>query len=329
MEQEYFVKQLRHIEELLDHPAIDQSDIYRRVEKVFREAKYFRHPYEFRFEAVYRAASKEQETWFDNEDGRTVNVGKLHCPPDEKAILGRCNCAGNPVFYCSSENGIPVFEVRATLNSSVVLSTWVDIKNSDYQLDQIANYGKAAYPIIIQGVAIGVKKIIDSLPDGHQFKQLLLQDDLFKSTTPESIRKIDEYVGELFCKSADDVKNLYWFTSAIAQILLGKMRDSNSTNGLDGFIYPSVQSKFSDFNIAFRKEFARRQLKLLGAAMYRVVEHDPEKLSYSLKPIKGIVNDPLDDSPVWKYVHSKHSELFLLAPDVPLVDEIAYLSYED
>lgn len=302
---------------------MDYIEIERRVKKVFREVGYRRFPYSFNLYGLYRAAAKDNASWFNDSAGRPL-IDRLYCPPAAMAPLGRCNWPGDPMFYCSTENGVPVFEVRAKLNQTVVMSTWVDKNDMG---------GKMKIPIAITGLVIGVEKIVSTLPDGHWLKNLLLKnDDIYKPSTPQAIREVDAYVGELFTESADEVKNLYWFTSAIARSLLYGLGGPSNGSRLNGLVYPSVESKFSGQNIALKESFTHDQLKLIGAVMYKVVEHDPERSYYSLKPLAGIGNDRVDRSPIWRNIHSKHDDArFTLSPETQTehYNKDAHLSYED
>ncbi|QHV99302.1 hypothetical protein [Spirosoma endbachense] len=315
------IKQLEHIRELLTHPAVDQHDIMRRVQKVFIEAGYKRSFYNLVFPAVHRAAAKHDESWFNDSDGRPV-LSKLHCPPDSISSLGRCNWAGDPVFYCSSENGVPIFEVRAELGNTVALSVWVDKRNTKPMID---------HNIETVGLVIGVKHIFDRLPDGDPFKTMLRHDDIFKAGTSEAIKEIDAYFGDLFIQSSAEVENLYLFTSAIARVYLNHM-NSPSAGKVQALIYPSVESKLSGLNIAFNKTFARQHLKIRGAGLYTVEEHEPDKSRYSLKPTKGIANSKVDHGPIWRKFHAKHdSERYNLSPQTQIVKtaDTSFLEFED
>lgn len=317
------IKQLDHIRKLLVHPAMDYVEIERRVKKVFRDVGYRRFPYGFNLHGLYRAAAKDDASWFNNLAGHPL-IERLYCPPAAIAPMGRCNWAGDPMFYCSTENGVPVFEVRAKPNQTVVMSTWVDKNDTG---------GEMKIPATITGLVIGVEKIVSTLPDGHWLKTLLLEnDDIYKPSTPSAIREVDAYVGELFTESADEVKNLYWFTSAIARSLLYGLGGSHNGSRLDGLVYPSVESKFSGQNIALKESFAYDHLKLIGAVMYKVVEYDPDRSYYSLKTLAGIGNDKVDHSPIWRNIHPKHAdERFYLSPETQTTpyNKDSHLSYED
>ncbi|OJW72955.1 hypothetical protein [Spirosoma sp. 48-14] len=317
------IKELEHIRALLNHPAVDHLDIERRVNKVFRQIGYGRRPFTFNFEGLYRAASKDQATWFNDPSGRPLPE-RLYCPPSRLAPLGRCNKAGQSVFYCSTENGVPVFEVRAKLNQTVVISIWVNRMNAS---------GEMEIPISINGLVVGVEKIVSTLPDGAWLKNFLLEnDDIYKSSTPSAVREVDAYIGELFTESTENVKNLYWFTSAIANVLLYKLRDPEGGSTLDGLIYPSVESKFSGQNIVLKEEFAATHLKILGAPMYKVMEYDADQSRYSLRILGGLGNDKSDGSPIWKKTHPKYGDArYTLSPETQTLpyDSKAILAYED
>ncbi len=326
-----YINELEQIRQSLDHPDANQELIIQQISQVFAKSGYTRRPYVFRFPAVFRAASKADEFWFNQSDDRTPNVNKLHCPPDDKATLGRCNWAGDPVFYCSSDNGVTIFEVRAAPKETVVVSTWVDGRNSDENIDRLLATNETPYPITVHGIAIGVRKLVESMQDGDPEKQLLLNDDIFNPTTSEAVKEIDEYVGELFTKSTVEVNNLYLFTSAIARIMLNNMKGVQTETKLDVLIYPSVASQFSGHNIAFNKDFARQRLKLLGAAMFRVVDYNEDRLNYELEPLKSLMTDPATFNPIWKNIHPKNaSQHWMLSPDIEAVaPDNNYLELED
>ena len=266
------IQKLDRIRDVLTHPAIDHAEIVRRVRSVFRDAKYQKRPIIYRTEAVIRASKRDDEAWFDH-------VNKFSYPPN--ALLnnyGRCNCPGEPIFYCSSENAVPIFEIRPSVNDFVAVSHW--------------GTGLVAKNLEFYILPVGTKAIIDHLPEDDQLRNVLLQEDIFREDTPQDIKDIDEYIGRLFFEDANNYKNLYWFTYAITNAVLGLTftKSGKKIDGqkLDGIMYPSVASKLSGFNLALTKEYVDKNLKLVAAGMWKVVSIDNIKFEYKLEPLKNL-----------------------------------------
>lgn len=302
------IERLDNIKHQLENPPFDQHKIVEEVRNIFRDAGYKRMPYRFRFKSLFRAAAKDDEAWFNSISGKP-DVERLHCPPVGRGGVGRCNWPGEPVFYCSTENGVPVFEVRAGFKQIVVISNWQDKSRSDFIKRDIEVYG----------LAIGVQKIVDTLPVDDNIRKLLLEhDDFFRESTPKAVKEIDTYIGDLFTKSSGEVPNLYWLTSAITRVMFGHLSNPETGAKCDGFIYPSVESKFSGQNIVLKEEFARRQLRLNGAAMYKVIEYKADQSSYKLKPMKELIDT--NGSTIWKKMDAKFDgEIFPLSPETQCV----------
>ena len=316
------IKQLARLKDLSSDPETDQAEIVKRVQEIFLEAGYERFPYNFRFQGLYRASINDNESWFYDENGKP-DLDKLHCPPDAVAKRpGRCNMPYEPVFYCSTDSGVPVFEIRAQPKQTVVISTWIDARNS----------AEKYYPVSAMAIAIGVSKLVDSMVEGDPNRALLMKDDVFKATTPQAIKDIDMYVGDLFCEPVGDDKTLYRLTSAIAYVLLNNLKTPQTGAGLHALLYPSIESKFSGQNIALHKEFARQRLKLIGATMYMVEEYDQQLSRFSLKPIKGLSNDRNDHSPIYRRFHKRHAdERYVITPETPIIpiSDFVPFDYED
>lgn len=312
------LEKLSTIRSLLTHPAVSQDDINRKLVNVFAQVEYERHHYHNHWSQVIRASCQDNPAFFnDTQDKRFVDVQRFSYPPDHRASIGRCNWGGKPVFYCSSENGVPIFEVRPKINQTIVLSNWVDKRNEGPEIN---------HPIRLDGFITGVEQLLATLPDNitnKTLKESLLNDDLFNPAIPTAIKEVDTYVGKLFSESHIEGSNLYQFTSSIAQLLM---------SGLDCLVYPSVESRISGYNIAIKKEIVRDRLKVYGAAMYQVVERDEQIARYVLKPKKSLFIHPVYKKPVWLNVHSKHDhERFIIDPTTPTApfDTAELLDHED
>lgn len=318
------ITQLERITDQLSDPAVTHLDIYQQARTILNDVHYSRHPYVFKFDRVNRAASKEKESWFNFSGGRP-DVDRLKHPPKGVAGIGRCNWPGESMFYCSTENGVPVFEVRAQFKDTLVISSWE--LNDNVQSLRSFNDGRVIMsaprvkmPIEIYGLAIGVQRIVDAAAPNSFERNLLLKDDLFKASTPKIFKEIDTFIGDLFVKTTNELPNLYMFTSAISRAILHDMYNARSRNNIDGLLYPSVESRFTGNNIVLKPEFVDSKLRLCGAAMYKVYTYNEKRSSYSLKPTKGLGRHPENHSAVWLNIDPKHDdERFILSHQTPTV----------
>ena len=297
------VQKLERIRGLLNHPAIDHTDVARRFRDLLKDVGYRKQLYIIHPSALSRATCHSEELWFDN-------VSKLSYPPREVLIkkggFGRCNWPAEPVFYCSNETGVPVFEVRPSIGTYVVLSRWE---------------GKSSGRIELYGVALGVEAIIGCLSEDDEFLLTLQKDDLFKEDTPQAVKDINRYVAKLFIEDASVNKNTYQLTSSVAKVHFDDLILESNSKKVDALLYPSVASQLTGYNVALTTDFVETNLRPKGARMFQVIDFNEEALEYKLKPTKRVKGAyPTTGELVWEYVHKDISDqIWTLSPQSPSI----------
>lgn len=294
-------QKLNRIKDLLNHPAIDCEDLLRKVRVLLRDIRYQKRPIIYRTSSLVRATRNPSEEWFDN-------VSKFGHPTKEILAkygrFGRCNWPTDPIFYCSSENGIPVFEVRPAIGDYIVLSNWSN---------------KRGGRIEFSGMAIGAKTIVGALQDNHPFIKLLSRDEVFSDSDNESIAEIDSFLGQLFVEDVAHNEKLYQLTSSIVKSLLVYLA-SPSGKRLDGLLYPSVAGNLSGFNIVLTTNYVENNLKPSEARMYRILDHSEEANQYVLQPIKRVKGSYSSGELVWESVTQEiANQQWVLSPDSPVI----------
>ncbi len=270
---------------------------------VLQDYNYEKHPFNFKLDGVIRASVNDDENWFNDID-------RLSYPNRNKykkirINFGRCNFPDTAVFYCSSENGVPVFEVRPEVGQYIVLSNWAS---------------KVSDKIEFYGAAIGVEAIIKSLGRNDSFIKTLSQDDIFKDSTTQDIKNIDRYVAKLFMEKASENDRIYWLTSAITRIHFENMVLSKSGKKLQGLIYPSVASMITGSNLALTTSYVDQNLRLIGASMYKLVEHDVDKMEYKLTPVKTLMRADNYGLLDWQDISKRHAgKYYILSPQTPTI----------
>ncbi|MBO0952664.1 hypothetical protein [Fibrella forsythiae] len=285
---------------------IDREKIFKKIREFLVAIKYNKGAFYYRVPMLFRAVSNEREEWFDN-------ISKLGIAPKCKAQMSRCNWRGEPMFYGSSDNGVPIFEIRAKEGDFVVLSSFVNNDNP-YNTNEI--------PIVFNGVVLGVKKILENLKESDvDFKNLLYQDDTFKENTPKVIKELDDYMGELFTEVvSNNNKNLYLITSSICRNFMAYLKNDRV---VEGFIYPSVESNRTGFNVALGEAYTKNHLKLYSASMYKVTSYDVETKAYTLQPVKSLCSDEEGGRAKWKRIAARHEgENWVLSPNTPSTRDI-------
>lgn len=296
------VQRLERLRELLSHPAIDHSDVARRFRGLLKDVGYRKHPYIIRASAFCRATCHFEESWFDN-------VSKLSYPPEKvwikKRSFGRCNWPDKPVFYCSNETGVPVFEVKPAVGSYIVLSRWES---------------KASDRIELYAVALGIEAIMNSLSEDDKFLVTLQQDDVFKDTTAQEVKEIDRYIAKLFVEEALGNEKIYWLTSAVPKVYFDDLVFEASGKKISGLIYPSVAFQLKGYNVALTTDFVDANLQLKGARMYQVINFNEEVPEYTLKPVKKVIGSYSNGGLVWEYVNEEiASQIWTLSPQSPSI----------
>lgn len=290
------LEKLDQIRDLIEKSQINKDEILNLIIQLFNDIGYMKSPSPYQVNQVYRAVIYKNESDIDS-------MSKFDIVPLERAKLNRCNWPGEQAFYCSNDNAVPVFETRAKdyIGQYLTNTTWVFNRN---QLRE------NIIPIRFDGVAIGAKRIVETLSEDDEFRKLLLKDDVFKVYTPKIIRDFDAAIGELFIEPSSD--SLYWLTSAIAKVFIEYMY-------FPGLIYPSVESNRTGVNTVFRKEYYDLYFRNQGVAVYKITDYNEKTKEYRLTPIKTLCRFDEQNRPMWQKNHSKHAgEDWVFSTETPI-----------
>lgn len=148
--------------------------------------------------------------------------------------------------------------------------------------------GKSLSQIEYIGVMIGIEGIMNAISQDSYPKELIRKDSFFKDTTPAAIRDLDRYFGDLFVEKQTEGNNLYHLTSATAKVCFDDMSIETNSKKIDAITYSGVASKITGINMAFSTNFFDSNLDLQGAIIFRVTEHDDNRLHYSFQPVKAL-----------------------------------------
>ena len=260
--------------------------------------KFHRTPYQMYFQGVYRARAVSCDS-IEKACEVLGHIDGLSSAPDKFAKACRCNKDGKSVFYCSNENGVPIFEIRPEIGQYIVVAGFKPKRHSTFDLQ---------LPII------GVKQIRESLYNRNPFDIMvnILSEDMHyqKDFFDKVSLLIDSNLARWFSERIDDSnKYIYRLTSTFYQILTNNVRyDEDKIHAL---IYPSVESNVTGYNIAIEKEIVNDGLKVGRATIYYLL--DKKQNEYVLQPLKEIDRIIGGSTIVWRNSTSK--EFFRLTPE--------------
>jgi hypothetical protein len=245
-------RSVKEIEEEI--AAIDIMDIQvLEIDHLFKIFGHFarghvRVPYEMNIEGVFRCrknkSGKEfeifQDLWYP--DWSKVNKSE-HC-------LGRCNEAGQSVFYCSTELDTSLAEIRPCNND--IITT----------IDYIPTFGRKVATIKVN--PIGIEQL-RKLENGY--KEMFSEHDKkvkLSKKVLESNYKIDALLNDRFHMSVgDDERWKYKATIAISKMLL---------TDHPGMLFPSISYNMNGANYVFKPEVVDQNFNVSNARMWKVTE---------------------------------------------------------
>ncbi|MGN8004039.1 hypothetical protein ACTJKQ_12675 [Acidovorax sp. 22279] len=187
------------------------------------------------------------------EKAHANNISQFHMPPANYASRQRLNAAGAPVFYCSTAWEPLPYEVRATTGMNLIISSW---KLSRSAMVVALGYSKASLTML------GAEREFPEWGVSPGF-----------SSTSKRPAGEEDFLAELLMRPVnDDDLSHYRLTSALAGILLGKVRGEDRV--LAGLVYPSVSMSGNGDNIAFAPWFANDHLICLGSQEHAIVDRN-------------------------------------------------------
>lgn len=251
-----------------------------------QKANYNRTPYQLYFEGFYRARTGNFES-IDKACEEFNHVRELGPPPAKFAKECRCNTVGNPIFYCTNDNGTAVFEVRPQIGQYVVITHFKPVNSKNFEI---------VLPII------GVNRIKTRLErrDKHDPIAIMLRDDLIYKTEDAFIKVLDHYLSNLFIEPVSEAnKYLYKLSTAYYKALVTYAKYDNDK--ITGLFYPSVESECTGYNLALELNAIKDKLEVdaSGTTVIYKVEWKQGK-EYRLRPKKQIKSIDENGNIVWE-----------------------------
>jgi hypothetical protein len=294
-------------ENMSQDPYVNDFMLINEISTLFRRAGYSPTPYQAFPSIVFRSRTANVPT-LEAAELKFDRSSKLSYPKGDATDyigLGRCNKAKNAVFYCASENGVPIFEVRPQVGDYVSLA-------------QFRHKTQAQF--MFYAPLVGIKQIRENLIK-HNISnawQKTLEEDWVYKTKHSHLIKIDDMVSGWFLKSVDqNNKHYYRLTTIIYNILTEKIRYGGTTL-MDGLIYPSVASDTNGFNIALKTEFVDKNLDFHNAIIYHYEQLNVEgHMELRMKKEAWQYEITEEDKLNWHVINLKGiSDLFILGTDL-------------
>jgi hypothetical protein len=197
------------------------------------------------------------------------NIREISYPPAMHITTpGRCNTAGQALFFCSTDSNCVLEEVRPKENDLLVRATWRVAKRA-----HLMDIGYTPDVFRRAGATRDV-------PEGHT---------KFAERLDDSSRRVREFIGLAF---TDPTSAQYSLTSAIANFFL--------RSDAVGVSYPSITRRAGCDNVAFQPTFVDEGgLELIAAEAIRVRRWnltDPD--GRGIADLKGV---SADGSLCWAY----------------------------
>jgi hypothetical protein len=171
--------------------------------------------------------------------GRRNHLREIGYPAPEKALLGRANREGSPVFYGSTHRSPVFFEVDNQVGDEILVSWWRTI--SPLLVNHLG-YAASAFE------KLGSSRKTPSW-DGKTTPQ---------ETDDTSLATLSA-LGALFATQGD---SLYKITTAIAEVF---MRPP-----LEGLLYPTIAMNANGDNLALKTSWVDANVAFVGAELVRI-----------------------------------------------------------
>lgn len=169
---------------------------------------------------------------------------------------GRLNNIGQPLFYCSTDPGTSIFEIRPEVGDLVAVLECEAIAGASPVLIAVDIYEQLG--------RLGVK--IDEEPGGDSLRDLRKS---IGSSAWQKNRLIEVFISDEFKKVvAEGYEYEYKLSIAMAEFLFDFGGDSF---GVDGIAYPSVRSDLRNVNIALLPRAVDRIYRPIGCEAGRIV----------------------------------------------------------
>lgn len=198
-------------------------------------------------------------------------------PPPNYCSLGRCNLNSHPVFYGSISEDTALREKRKANDQG--LEEGDEVYVSQWQVNSSANF---RYSQFIFGNDVELGEVVSDL-NSSNIEKLANMSTPYSEDKQKGFKHLVHKMGSYFL-----LEN-YNFSSFLAHYLLFDNREKSPLKA-DAIIYPSVQSKLTNFNIAIHPDFVRNHMKLVNVKKIRFKGFEKEGCRCELLEI-GIVKE--------------------------------------
>jgi hypothetical protein len=186
-------------------------------------------------------------------------------PPLSFTSMGRCNFPNHPVFYASNSPLVAMLEVLREpdfMAKKLYLSSWSIIPNKDiFYFESFLRSGLTEKSLY-NNFNINLEQRI-----GKTFKEFASQDQILGII--EYLRFVDEQF------ISDE-------TYSVSASLAHRRLYAKGNFGSDMIMYPSVQSKGNDANLAINPNFVENNMRLNRVYIVSLKDHDLQNNKYSM-----------------------------------------------
>lgn len=236
-------------------------------------------------------------------DGKTQklqNISKLLGPPDGLSNLGRCNLAGESVFYSALDFRTVIWEMQPKPGDYITVSQW-KIKE-----EQHLNMHSIFHP----------KETILNKESLKAYEAFITLKEEFDPQIAVCIDEILQFICEEFMKPVEIDKRIdYLFSAIISSSFLQAKPDQNGFK-VDAISYPSIKRDYGVTNLAVANSVVLEKLDLENITLYMVgkTNYDSnDKEAEDFFKISGIQYKVTDfDFVNNKIIYNKTEELRLL-----------------
>lgn len=263
-------------------------------------------PYKLQVPRLYRARPVEVAN-LEAAEEKFSCLERLSYPSASvvhKVPLGRCNWAGEAVFYCSNETGVPFFEVRPEVGNYVMLAHYKH---------------KSKKEIEVYAPVIGVKKLVEKLTARGQTDNIveIIKHDPKLKPGKEILAYIDDFFSGWFVQDVNKDNNYYYrLTTALFSIFCHMYIVEE--HNMDGLLYPSTTSELTGLNLALKTDFVDKNLTFEKAIIYQLEEKQGKEIH--LRALKEAFEKDVDSEGNLKWIETKGmGRIYKLSPDTETV----------
>jgi hypothetical protein len=290
----------QRFEEFAEHGNVPVIGLSQILAVLLQEFSYQPEVCELDISNVFRArtfsASTLKEACFEFK-----NQKDLGCPPDRVSGQGRCNEKVHAVFYCSTDNGVTIFETRPEVGQFVVVGQYKKIGTNRVNIP-IIGAQQIKQALVRRNPKDPLVSILGSLP-------------YFSSNVDRNLLELDIALSQWFTRKVDESnKQVYKLTTAFYEIFAKQIAYFDDHEYVESLIYPSVESEVSGFNIVMERNFVKRNYDLASAIIYKLEIKDGK--TYILRPLKSLADIRPRGTLIWENFYDS-DVIWKLSPSSP------------